>query len=449
MGSLIAALVSAADTIHTYQRSLQVLENNVTNASTPGWATQVQPLVAERLRGDVGGVTTGDLLSARSEFLEQGVRSQQENAGYASQRATDLTALQTTFSISSDSSLASNLDSFFTSVSQWSVNPNDMPSRQVVLERSTTVAQSFNSVSSSLGTQTQRTEQEIRSTVDGIDNLAKKLVSLNTQRRQDFASAHDPGLEAGMYSTLEELSKLTSYTALPQPDGTISVSIGGQAPLVVGDHLYPIQARFSAQQAQIVSPDGTDVTPTLAQGQLGALLTTRNQELPTLAANLDTFASQFADQVNTVLGNGVDVNGSSPTQGLFTYDPNAPALSLAVTPITADQLAGATPANPGGNENVLNLENLGNTPQINGLTYGEYYGNLAAGVGRNLASAQSDRSLSNQLLSQAQTARSDAQGVSLDAEAAHLVELQRGYQAVGKLLTTLSDLTTVALQMIQ
>jgi flagellar hook-associated protein 1 FlgK len=70
---------------------------------------------------------------------------------------------------------------------------------------------------------------------------------------------------------------------------------------------------------------------------------------------------------------------------------------------------------------------------------------LSGEVGRDVAQAQQDQTQYQDLLTQAQQTRSQQTGVSLDAEAAKLLQVQQAYQAVGKLVNVLSDLTLINL----
>ncbi len=90
---LFTSLQISANSMSVFSRGLSVLENNVANASTPGYVKQDLLLVAlpfDISRGIPGGVAVGGLLNRRSEFLEQAVRNQNEQLGAQSQEASDL-----------------------------------------------------------------------------------------------------------------------------------------------------------------------------------------------------------------------------------------------------------------------------------------------------------------------------------------------------------------------
>jgi flagellar hook-associated protein 1 FlgK len=53
------------------------------------------------------------------------------------------------------------------------------------------------------------------------------------------------------------------------------------------------------------------------------------------------------------------------------------------------------------------------------------------------------------LVTQAQKQRADATGVSLDKEAAKLLQFQQAYQAVGKMVSVLNSLTDTVLNILR
>ena len=59
MGSLSTALINSANALQVYSDALDVVQNNVTNANTPGYASQSPTLVAQPFdlaTGAPGGV---------------------------------------------------------------------------------------------------------------------------------------------------------------------------------------------------------------------------------------------------------------------------------------------------------------------------------------------------------------------------------------------------------
>ncbi|HEY6392202.1 MAG TPA: flagellar basal body rod C-terminal domain-containing protein, partial [Bryobacteraceae bacterium] len=285
--------------------------------------------------------------------------------------------------------------------------------------------------------------------IDAINHLATIIAQINTHNQGGKPGSSDAGVDAQLNSSLEELSQLVNFTTLQQPDGSVAVYIGGQTALVTGDKVYAIQGDFSTSQIKILSSSGADISSQLTGGKLGALLEDKNSVIPSYLSDLNTLAQGLADQVNTTLAQGVDQNGAAPTTDLFTYNPaTGAALSLAVNPLTPDQIAAASPGATGGNGNALSLAALGDAKTVNGYTFAQFYGNLGGRVGNDLSLAKSNQSTSQLLLSQTQDLRTQVSGVSLNEEAEHLVAFQRAFEATSKMIGILNSLTETLINII-
>lgn len=452
MGNLLTSLLNSTGALSVYDRAFSVIQNNISNANTPGYVDQNQSLLAapfEPNEGIGGGVMAGPVMSARSEYIEQDVRNQQSLLGNAQERATDLGQVQTLFDISGNSGVPAGLNTFFNTFSQLSVNPNDDSQRQAVLSAAQAVAQDFNRNASGIGQATANIDSQTPGVIADINQLTQQIASLNQQYNQNIQTSQDAGLDAQMHAALENLSTLVNVSVLKTSTGGFNVYLGGQTPLVVGQHQYSLAANFGSPQTVIQDPQGNDVTSQITGGRLSAMLELKNSTLPGYLAQLNTLAQDFADQVNQQLSQGLDKNGNPPAMDLFTYNAaGGAAASLAVTGITADQIAAASAGAPGGNGNALAVANLANTGLVNGMNFTQFYGGLGGQVGRDVSQANADQSQAQDLVTQAQQIRQQRTGVSLDAEAAKLLQFQQAYQAVAKVVTILNDLTQTLINMI-
>src|SRR5438477_12996698 len=102
MGNLFTSLLNTTNALQVYSQGLQVVQNNVTNASTPGYAKQVQTFEAlpfDLAVGLPGGVTAGLVQSARNAFAEQNVRDHQSALGLSQQTTSALSQLESYFDL--------------------------------------------------------------------------------------------------------------------------------------------------------------------------------------------------------------------------------------------------------------------------------------------------------------------------------------------------------------
>jgi flagellar hook-associated protein 1 FlgK len=322
-------------------------------------------------------------------------------------------------------------------------------SRQAVLTAAQQVALSFQNTASGVSSTGAAVDDQTRSAVESINRLAGQIAQINASRANSAAHDMDAGVDANLNNDLEELSQYADFKALQQPDGSVTVYLGGQTPLVLGDTAMAVQADFSAPQVKILDGQGKDITSQIHTGSLAGLLDVKNTKLPSYMTGLNTLAQSVADQVNTTLSNGVDQNGVTPSTDLFTTNPAiGAATTLSVNPLTPDQIAAALPAAPGGNGNALALAQLATATGIQGSSFTQFYGGLAGSVGRDISNATDASSTDQQLLTQAQSLRSLLSGVSLDHEATNLISLQRAYQATAKMLSILNDLTGTVINII-
>jgi len=450
--SLFGTLVSSAGSLRVFEKALETTQNNVSNASTPNFAKQrllVDSLAFEPDLGLPGGILSGGLDSYRDRYSEQAVWRRQEEYGLSRQLASELGRIEAYFDVTGGAGIPGALNHFFQSVSSWSVVPNDAAARAAVIEQAGYLAARVRDTAQGLAGARTAAEQQIHNTVDSINHLAGIVRDLNASLRQDYRMAGDPGFDARLHTVLEQLAELVNFTTLRQPDGTVTILLGGQTPLVVGDRQYKIAAQTGGGAAVIVDPQGVDVTAQVVRGRLGGLLQHRNTTLPSYLNDLNRLAETLADRVNAVLASGVDLN-SQPGAALFSYDGAAgAAFGLRVTSITPDQLAAALPGAPGGNANVLNLMELANSAEIDGATFMQFYGALARNMGRALETAREGTRTNELLLLQARALRDEISGVSLDEEAIHLIQFQRAYQASARLVTVLDELTEIAINLIR
>jgi flagellar hook-associated protein 1 FlgK len=164
---------------------------------------------------------------------------------------------------------------------------------------------------------------------------------------------------------------------------------------------------------------------------------------------LNQLAQGMADTVNQILASGTVSTAAGAASGtaLFTYDNSNPATvasTLALnTAITPDQLAAVDASgNSNGNANALAaLEDpTGKQGVIGGMSYIEYFGQIAANAGQQNQTATANEQTQQQVAAQATTLRDQVSGVSLDQEASAVLQFQQAYQATAQVLTVLDNL---------
>jgi flagellar hook-associated protein 1 FlgK len=460
MATLLSTLATAGQALDVYQQALNVVQNNITNSTTPGFATQTLNLVAEPFdsaTGLAGGVAAKGVTSARDEYAEEEVRRQAQSLGYFQAQAQGTSSIDNLFDVSGSSGVPADLSALFQSFSAWSVSPSSATARQSVISSAGTLADDVQSLANSLAGVAGDVQGQIGSTVSQINQLTATIQQINAQTSQGTTG---PSSDALLTSSLQQLSTLVNIDTVSQADGTVTVLLQGGSPLVVGDTQYAISAANSSAagsqappSGQILDSQGNDITSQIQGGTLGGLLNVSNTILPSLigggqqVGSLNQFAQTFADTVNGILESGTTgpQSGAATGAALFVYDssdPTAAAGTLAVNPnITPDDLA---PVDSSGNANgnANQLAALASTPvaSADNQSFTDFFGQIAAAVGQDSATAQENQQAQQQVLTQTETLRDQSSGVSLDDQASLLLQYQRSYQAAAQLLTTLNTM---------
>jgi flagellar hook-associated protein 1 FlgK len=461
MARLVDSFQSGAHSLSVFEQGLQVVSNNTTNATTPGYADQTPVFSADSFSvagGQPGGVSLGGVQNSRDPYAELNVQAAQNAENYSATVASNLVPIEGAFPLATASTsgggVGGALNRFFASISNLTTNPNNGANRQVMLDAAGSLATSFNDAYNTLDSARINAVNEGQDAVGAINALVSQIQQINIAKRDNPSGRSDPGLDAQLYAHLEDLSKLVSFTTSENSDGTTNIFIGGQDALLLGITQNKLTAGTvgvpsATAQFQVLDANGRDVTSLATVGKLGALINVVNQMIPSYITKLNTLASSVADAVNSTLTSGIDQN-NNPGVALFTYSSTAPAHTLSTTGIQTTQLAAALSTNPGGNDNAVNLSNLTSATQtaLGGTTFTTYYGNFAASIGTDSSIAQSSQTTQEQVLSQAQTLRSNLSGVSLDTEAARLTEYQQAYGSTGRMLTVVNQMMQTVLNLI-
>lgn len=467
MGGLLASLQTSSTALDVFSRALGVDQDNISNASTPGYAAQRATILPiDPLGNAVGASDTIALSSTGNSRADAAVQAASSEASFSQTQTEQLSSVNQLFDITGTSGILAAFQQFSTAFSSLSVTPNDPSLGAAALTAAGSVATAFRSAAASLDTQQVQVDSQIQSTVSQINGLASQIRQLNVASVNgsgSSAAGSSPAIDAQLRNALDQLSSLVDINVTKAADGTVSVLAGGQLPLVIGDQSFALSANPSAAAgAQIASSAGGN-SPVAFSGQLGALLATRNGALSQLLGSggnpgtLNALAAGFAGRVNGLLSSGFTAAGAAGTP-IFTWDaadPTNAARTLALDPsVTADQLGlatgGASPvANGIANQLAALPASNANADQINGLSAQDLFGSIASSVGQQVADAQTAATSDQATLTSAQSDRQQLSGVSLDEEAVTITGFERSYEASAKVVSIIDQLLSDTVDLIK
>ena len=529
----------------TAQNALSTINHNIANVNTPGYSRQRVEISAfdayqapgwqAAIGGQIGqGSMVDQVIRIRDAFLDAQYIQENSTLGFNSVKQTLLGQMEAILNEPSDSGINSALARFFDAAQELSIHPDSIPVRQDFIQ----AAADFTTVVNQIGTQL----YDVRTNLVGdhtlpqtiglsqaalvVNQINEKLASiagLNKQIVTVFASGAQPNdLLDQRDKLLDELSELVDIEVTHRERGLVDVAIGtnpaggGAITVVRGAELLdtlsytlnntgapntlnsnfnrPGFVRLTNNPAVLFND--VFAGEKLQSGKLTAILQMGYGDYPptipaanqlpydnvrTLMQDLTIFMANFADSVNDIQRQGLDINGNSanltsiflpatpiagpvplptdpvnPVNGLLSYrvnpvlfGPGGPDLIAAAI---NDPAAPGPPvgfAGVGDGRNALAIAQLRdqNIGGLSGLSFGEYLNGRISQVGIQSRTFQ-DRTTSQQNVVNALEQRRQAtSGVSLDEETIDMVRFQRAFEASSRVIRSLDEIIETIINM--
>jgi flagellar hook-associated protein 1 FlgK len=453
MSSLFGTLWLSVGAMEIDQKVMNATANNVANANTPGYSRQRAVLV----EGDPitlgrivlgSGVQLQKLESVRDPILQVRIQQETQRQGEMDALVTGMNQVQVMFT-NSDGDLGAQISTFFASLDRLAIDPQNLALRQGVLTAAGNVANSFHLLTKNLSTQRQNLDLSVGQAVDQVNELTAQIAQLNGQVDGLQKLGEDASAFVDQRDLLiEKLSDLIDVTSIRSDNG-ISLITGNGTALVAGTESFALSTQVTVAGVQDIFAQGTDITATIRSGKLAGLLAVRDQKIPELMTSLDTLAAGLANAVNSAHHAGFDLSGN-PGGDLFVA-PQASgtgaAANLAVQITDPALIAASSDGSAASNGNIGLLSAVHDQAVVAGRTPTDFYSSLVFGVGSDVANGTAEQNASSLIMTQLQAQRDSVSGVSLDEEAANLIQFQRAYEASARMVATINDIldTTINL----
>jgi flagellar hook-associated protein 1 FlgK len=460
MSSLFGTMSVALQSMLAQQSALEVVANNVANANTPGYSREVANFEENPpvLNGNtmVGtGETMASVESVRDNILNLRIDQETSQQSSLNSYVGSMDQVQALFNETQGTGLQTYLSNFFNSFQSLATDPTSSPLRQATITAGQDLAGAFSQTSQNLTTIQQGLDQSVVQTAQQVDQLTAQVANLTQQIQEVSNSGDSPGsLQDQRDEALTNLSNLIDTAVVYSNNGGVSVTTTNGATLVSGNQSDALTTQLnSATGMHEVVTQGSDITSSIAGGQLQGLINARDNGIPATRASLDNLAAGIIAAVNTQQNAGYNPKGTS---GVDFFTPftsaaagsNAGAAAVMTVAITnPDQIAASSDGTAGDNGNATALANLQNKPIVSGQTAGDYYSNLIDQVGNSVSNATSEQEAVGLVLQQLTNQQASISGVSLDEEATNLVMYQRAYEAAARVISTVDELTSVTINM--
>lgn len=338
------------------QRALEVAGNNIANANTPGYHRQVVQLSSvtpQRLDSlSVGrGVEVSGIQRIVNDNIEKTQVHQIALTAAAESQLSVATRLESRLS-NEGASPGARLEVLFNRLEQLSSQLNSSSARKLVVASADQLAREFNSVAADLQRQRNEVEQTINAVVAEVNPLTRKIAQLNAEIAQQTAQGVSPNDLLDQRSlAIQQVGQRIGIQLQDGNQGQITLLSNG-VPIVISGRALPLEVVRNSADHIVIRPQGTDANITIADGQLGGLLTARDELLPRYQSRLDSLARVVAQAFNSVQTTGVGVAGAftqlmsqQPVRDVtlalnsagLPSTPNAGSLTVALTDVSTGE----------------------------------------------------------------------------------------------------------------
>jgi flagellar hook-associated protein 1 FlgK len=445
--AIFAPLSIGRQALLANERAIAVTGHNISNVTTPGYSRQTPLLHATRPddRGFGTGVEVASVVRSVDGFLEARQLASASSLGGATTGRQLLDRLQSLFPVG-DEGVGNALAEFFAAANGVANNPQDLATRNQLLESGTTLAGQLRNAAGGLQTLQREADQRLGQAAFDANATLENLAQLN----REIIAAERGGRETNdlrdqRQVALGELAKQLSIHVVEVEDGGVNVFASSGQGLVIGTEAATLTTELDPSflgldgnplsRIGITARDGSviDLSGDIG-GSIGTLLGLRDQTIADDAASLDLLATSLRDAVNTVQtsATGRDLDGN--VGSAFFSGTGAADFRVAITDPRG--IAAAQGTNLADNANALALVAVQQQafPALGGATLGDYFGTLQARVGQDARRAEQSASIEEDVSAALAAQRDAISGVSLDEEFTNLIRFQRGFQAAAQLI---------------
>jgi flagellar hook-associated protein 1 FlgK len=302
------------------QAALSTTSHNISNINTDGYNRQRTEFGTSLPNFDgshyVGsGVQVASVRRLFDDFLANQVRTftsqeQQLDTVFAFARQVD------DLLGSSELSLSSGLEGFFSAVNEVANDPTSMPARQVMLTQADILANRFNTLSTQLDGFKDQVNTNLVQDVKDVNILSQGIADLN----QAILEASGGGRVAPndlldqRDQLINKLAAFVSVSTVPDSNGSVSVFVGNGQALVIGTsaiQLSIVPNSLDPSQNEIgYGPAQINISKQISGGSLSGLLTVRNDVIIAAETELDSLAVGVTNVFNEQHQKGITLNGN-------------------------------------------------------------------------------------------------------------------------------------------
>lgn len=312
----LGGLDTALSGLRVAQQQLDIIANNVSNVSTPGYTRKIVPQATVVVDGQSSGVRGMSVIRKVDMDLARDMWTQVSATEFYDIQANYLNRIQEFHGQpESEISIAAEIGQLRDTFSALADSPEDNFLQRGVVTQAGLVADKINDFADLISEMRNDAQEDISVSVNKINSLLQTIADVNQQVRfNEAVGKTSAALKDTRDNAVNELAQLMNISFFTRGDGVMvvqtkqGVELASENPqevffdnTVLGPvSYYPIDAKgIYVGGDPALNPNSIEITNTGVGGRLGALIDLRDTILPRQQAQLDELAQKLAQRFDS------------------------------------------------------------------------------------------------------------------------------------------------------
>ena len=430
MAGLLGSLHSARTGMSVSQASIQTTSHNINNINTPGYTRQRVEQSAKSAysypgynssmgAGQLGtGVEATDVIRIRNTFYDFQYRSESHNYGETSIKYQHYTNMEKIFNEPSDTSISASISNFFASWQELSKNPNDLASKDIMLQNSKYLANNISNIKEKLEKLSSQAEKKLEDDVTEINDMLNRLKELDKQIKIIQGSGKSPN------DLMDERDKIIDDLSYKVDINNTKV----QEALKTGE--LKIE-KMATGGLSLTDANGTNIN--LPSGEIQGSIEMIDK-ISEYTTKLTELAQGIAKGVN-------DIFNGATGKDLFVANNNGNPIIKVNDDVVNDPKSWTITTEVA--SNLYKLKDQKITIGGENTTIDKFYNGIIQKLGNETQEVIRNEKNQSKVLKEIDNLRLNVSGVSIDEEMVNLIQFQHSYNASAKVISTLDSLLDV------
>jgi flagellar hook-associated protein FlgK len=322
MPSTFSGIEAMRRALLTQQTVMNVIGQNVANATTAGYSRQRVDLAATTSyttnAGQVGtGVEISSITRIVDEYVNEQLRTGTATKGALDIEKTTLEQIENAFVDSSnEQGFSTTLSSFFDAWQTLSENPEDTAARNEVISTAQSLKDVIVSTDQTLRDIRVDLNTQLKGDVGEVNRILNEIATLNPKITQAYALGNAPNsLLDNRDQLLNELAQYVNYsTTTTEDEGGLIIDIGGRVLLGNDNTVYELNYDMSwdhpSQSTETpymndVSQNDYNMLAQFSTGELKGIIESRDVILTGVQDSFTGLVTTMVDSINNLQSQGI------------------------------------------------------------------------------------------------------------------------------------------------